>query len=31
MIVLLQTPWSELQTGVIAEPVLDHLASNWNV
>lgn len=31
MIVLLQTLWSELQTGVIAEPVLDHLASNWNV
>lgn len=31
MIVLLQTSWSELQTGVIAEPVLDHLASNWNV
>lgn len=31
MIVLLQTSWSELQTGVIAKPVLDHLASNWNV
>lgn len=31
MIVLLPTSWFELQTGVIAEPVLDHLASNWNV
>lgn len=29
--IVLQTSWSELQTGVIAEPVLDHLAPNWNV